>query len=186
MVGDDTLGPQGAPGGLPGVDWPKLKRAMSRDAFVRAYPVPFLLRRAQRPFPTPGGDEPPTAPSHLGFETKVMEPGKTAPPPTRLPTTLVLPIMKVGGHANDKISLGRAINCDLVVRDESVSKLHAYFRVTGPNTAEVTDARSSNRTLVNAKIIETGLTARVVSGDTLIFGRVALQFLDAGAIYDQL
>jgi len=67
-----------------------------------------------------------------------------------------------------------------------VSKLHAYFRVTGPNTAEVTDARSSNRTLVNAKIIETGLTARVVSGDTLIFGRVALQFLDAGAIYDQL
>ncbi len=176
MVGENTLA---------GIDWIKVKRSLTREAFAQKYPVPFLLRKAPRAFPTPGGEEPPTAPSHLGFHTKIMDPTRPAPPPQRLPGVLVMPLTKVeGGAFAERISVGRALNCDVVIRDESVSKLHAYFRIVTATSAEVTDAKSANRTLVNAKIVEPGQTARVAVGDTLIFGRVALQFMDAASTYD--
>ena len=114
-------------------------RALAKFVETSNQQVPFLLRKAPRAFPTPGGEEPPTAPSHLGFHTKVMDPTKPAPPPQRLPGVLVMPLTKAeGGAFAERISVGRALNCDVVIRDESVSKLHAYFRIVTATTAEVT------------------------------------------------
>src|SRR5262245_5971398 len=44
-------------------------------------------------------------------------------------TTLVAPLVKRQGNPYpDRISIGRARNCDVVITDASVSKLHAHVR----------------------------------------------------------
>src|SRR5205085_333108 len=114
------------------------------------------------------------------FETSVED----APVPARvtLPASLagalLLPLLKAPNNPyRDRISIGRAQNCDLVVRDPSVSKLHAFFTGVTPVVADLVDARSANNTRVNGAALEPLRPHRVTSGDTLIFGSVACQFL---------
>src|SRR3954469_22725095 len=87
----------------------------NRDQFAAKYPGYFLLlsERADS--------------LQLGFRTQISRGGE-APDPSG-GVNEVLPIRKAAGNPYpDRISIGRARNCDIVVRHESVSKLHAHFR----------------------------------------------------------
>jgi hypothetical protein len=80
------------------------------------------------------------------------------------------------------ITLGRTANNDIVVPDESVSRLHAYFRSSAAGTGldgewEVTDARSRGGTAVNSKTVEPGISQKLRSGDRVRFGQLELLFL---------
>jgi hypothetical protein len=58
----------------------------------------------------------------------------------------------------DRISLGRARNCDIVLRDPSVSKLHAHFRVKDDGKFDLVDRLSENGTEINgARLLPTSL-----------------------------
>jgi hypothetical protein len=100
---------------------------------------------------------------------------------------LVLPLVKVAGHPfPERISVGRATNCDLVIRDASVSKLHGHFRDVTGETAVYTDAKSSNGTRLDGTLILPGTSTEVRRQAILSFGRVPLMFMSASDVYDWL
>ncbi len=94
-----------------------------------------------------------------------------------------------------RISVGRAKNNDIVLRHDSVSKLHAHFLVRtverlGQPTEELVlcDVGSANGTLINGKSVDEGEehAVRVVAGDRVGFGEVECDLLDAGALHPKL
>ncbi len=98
----------------------------------------------------------------------------------------IVPIIKAPKNPYAaRISVGRTRNCDIVLRDPSVSKLHAnFFEAKG--RMEVADLASHNGTLRNGHRMRPHISEAVEIGDTLILGRVSTSVLDADSLYDLL
>lgn len=126
-------------------------------------------------------------PDQVGFSTQVVDPISLKRATFRRPQNIeVLPIVKARGNPYpDRVSVGRARNCDIVMRDPSVSKLHAHFRVGGPKL-EIVDIDSQNGTRVNGRVLPPHQPSPIESGDTLLFGSVAAKLVNANALYDLL
>ncbi len=154
-----------------------LAGATTRDEFAAQLPHSFLVLE-QALFEQ----------EQVGFSTQVVDPvslrrGTSA---RKAPHLEVLPVVKAPGNPYpDRVSVGRARNCDLVMRDPSISKLHAHFRVGGP-TLELVDIDSQNGTRVNGRQLAPHQPATVASGDTILFGSVAAKLVDAAMLYDLL
>ncbi len=91
-----------------------------------------------------------------------------------------------GNPFPDRVSVGRARNCDVVLRYSYVSKLHAHFITTAAGgvadpSAEfsLVDQKSHNGSQVNGKTLEPGKPVAVVSGDELVLGSLRLRLMDA-------
>jgi hypothetical protein len=98
----------------------------------------------------------------------------------------IVEIAKAKGNPYpDRISVGRARNCDVVLRDPSVSKLHAHFRIKG-TAYELVDLKSQNGTCVNGKPLGADEPEAVSSGDVLLFGSVSARLVNAALLYDLL
>ena len=98
----------------------------------------------------------------------------------------VLELAKARGNPYpDRISIGRARNCDVVMRDPSVSKLHAHFR-SRTGGWELVDLGSANGTRVDGAPLAPNQAHPVQSGAQVEFGTVACKLVDAGALYDLL
>jgi hypothetical protein len=154
-----------------------LARKKTRAQFVAALPHPFLVLST---------DGTPLGP--MQFRTAVAAPGETPPPapPAGAPSVEILEVCKAPGNPYpDRISLGRARNCDVVLRDASVSKLHGHFR-TAPGKLELIDSGSHNGTRINGHAMTPNTPTVVLVGDSLVFGRVNAKLLDAGGVYDML
>jgi hypothetical protein len=153
-----------------------LAHAVSREQFIAQLPHRFLV------LATPLVDEDPG-----GFATRVIDPmtlKKRALRPAK--NVDVIEVVKAAGNPYpDRISIGRARNCDVVLRDPSVSKLHAHFRVGVPQM-ELVDIDSQNGTLVNGRKLAPHQPAAVSPGDQLTFGNVVTKLVDANALYDLL
>jgi adenylate cyclase len=68
--------------------------------------------------------------------------------------------------------VGRAITCDVVINDASISRWHARFSVNG-DACEVVDVGSRNGTFLNGDQLTTA--AHLTDGDRLILGRLPVQ-----------
>ncbi len=91
-----------------------------------------------------------------------------------------------GNPFPDRISVGRARNCDVVLRYSYVSKLHAHFTTTAADGVadastefSLVDQKSHNGSAVNGKPLSPGKPAPVVSGDELVLGSLRLRLMDA-------
>ncbi len=148
-------------------------RELSESEFVARTPGLFLVT-AENPEDLPSG-----------FGTEVVD--FTVASARRLGRRFeVLPISKSDKNPfSDRISVGRARNCDLVIRHLSVSKLHAHFRQTGTGL-ELIDARSKNGTRVNAVALSPGAPRRIELNDTIHFGTVHAVLVDAVALHEML
>jgi hypothetical protein len=168
--------------------WQQLKRSVSLERFAAEFAHPFLLRRRpSRPSLPPGNPNGVT--KEMGFETGLIDSPYVArlPPEGQLAGARVLAVVKAQGNPYpDRVAVGRAGNCDIVLRDVSVSKLHAHLRVLGPGEATVTDAGSVNGTLVNGKRLAAGTAQPLRVGDTVAFGGIVTQFLDPRTLYELL
>jgi hypothetical protein len=155
-----------------------LARKKTRAQFVAALPNPFLVLSTDN-----------AAVSPLQFRTVVATPSDAAQAAfaqAGAPAVDIIEVTKAPGNPYpDRISVGRARNCDVVLRDASVSKLHGHFRVA-PSKLELIDSGSHNGTRVNGHGIAPNTPTPVIIGDTIIFGRVAAKLLDAGGVYDML
>jgi hypothetical protein len=92
---------------------------------------------------------------------------------------LVFPVRKSPRSTIDRFySVGQTRNNDIVIRDATVSKSHAFFENAPDGDGLVLkDSRSRNGTFVNgAKIGAEGV--RVQAGDRVRFGHVELKLLD--------
>lgn len=76
-------------------------------------------------------------------------------------------------------SVGQTRNNDIVIRDATVSKAHAYFEDAPDGSGLLLkDSRSRNGTFVNGHRVTADGTA-VKPGDRVRFGNIELKFLDA-------
>lgn len=83
----------------------------------------------------------------------------------------------------DRISVGRARTCDLVLPTRYVSKLHAHF-LPHETGWELRDANSTNGTWRNGVRLDPGVRVPLLFGDMLRFGYIDAQFLDAIGYHD--
>src|SRR5258707_532939 len=114
-------------------DFSKLLVQLSRKEFMERAQHPFLFVAA------PG--EPAS-----GFHTRT-----TTTKGAHARSIQIIPVLKRAGNPYpDRISVGRAANCDVVLRDPSVSKLHAHIVMRG-SKFELIDLESHNGTLVNGR-----------------------------------
>ncbi len=96
----------------------------------------------------------------------------------------VAPLKKRDGNPfPDRISVGRAKNCDVVLRVPFVSKLHAHFligeKLLGGERLQLVDQRSANGTSINGNPVRPGKPARISSADTIGFGRFEVTLFSA-------
>ena len=89
---------------------------------------------------------------------------------------------------SDRISIGRAASCDLVLPVLLVSKLHAHFlRSLAPAGGwEIRDADSTNGTWVNGVRALPGERVAVRPGDTIRLAFCEARFVDAAGLFDHL
>lgn len=73
----------------------------------------------------------------------------------------------------DRVTVGRATNNDIVLRDASVSKLHAWFSLHEEREFSVADAGSTNHTAVNGNRLEPRKLRHLVECDRVEFGGVS-------------
>ena len=94
-----------------------------------------------------------------------------------------------------RISVGRATNNDLILRHDSVSKLHAHFLVRAEQRdgslheeLVIADVGSANGTSVNRRTVKEGdhAAVTVTPGDRILFGEVECELLDAAALHNRL
>jgi pSer/pThr/pTyr-binding forkhead associated (FHA) protein len=78
-----------------------------------------------------------------------------------------------------QVSVGRAVDNDLVFDDPSLSRKHAVLRQLGNNRVDVEDLKSSNGTFVNDRRID---RATAAVGDALRFGEVQFRIEGETAI----
>ncbi|MCG8558123.1 MAG: FHA domain-containing protein [Proteobacteria bacterium] len=88
----------------------------------------------------------------------------------------VTPLRKrlAGGTSSymERISVGRARNMDIVLRDSSVSKFHAWFEVDEHGTFYIADAGSKNGTRIRDRVVEPREPTSLSPLDELRFGSV--------------
>jgi pSer/pThr/pTyr-binding forkhead associated (FHA) protein len=151
----------------------QLARSMPKERFVASFQNRFLVveyatgQRDGFDFDTQFGDEPPTT----GKADRALE---------------VLEVVKARNNPySDRISVGRARNCDLVLRDPSVSKLHAHLREAG-GQQQIVDLESQNGTKVNGAAVAPNTPVPIQIGDQLTFGNVSARLCDAAVLHELL
>jgi hypothetical protein len=169
-------------------------RALSRAEFVTAVGAPILLvavesassELAMTLQTMEAGAKVPLVPS-MSFRTRSPDPDAPRVRRSEAPLTsakleariarapqVAIALRKRFGAAkdfSDRISVGRALNNDVVLRHERVSKFHAWFECDEEDGYYVADAASRNGTSLNGEPVGDTLTPLHV-GDTLRFGGV--------------
>ncbi len=170
----------------------RFARELPRDDFVKRFPVPFLLVRGgedEEPLPSdppisPDAQQPAVVTVGITFRTVTGHPGDHDGPRE---IRQVLPVTKRESNPYpDRISLGRARNCDIVLRNRSVSKLHAHFRYTPNGRVEIVDLQSYNGTWLNGGQLKPNVGELVGTGADLQFGVMTAQVADAATLYHLL
>lgn len=95
----------------------------------------------------------------------------------------VAPLVKRDGNLfPERVSVGRAQTCDVVLRMPRISKLHAHFLFDAEGRLLVRDQFSSNGTTVNTRRIRPGEAVPVRSGAQIGFGRFETELIDAAGL----
>jgi hypothetical protein len=152
----------------------ELVHSTSREQFTAKFPHLFLMIATRS-----------LEDEDAGFNTLVAEPGTSRSSATR--ELQHVPIAKAPGNPYpDRISVGRARNCDVVLRDPSVSKLHAHFRVLPDGKLELVDLDSQNGTCVNHAPLAGNRPEPIKAGDLVLFGAVSARLVTSSQVYDLL
>jgi len=96
------------------------------------------------------------------------------------------PLLKrAGASFPDRITIGRTSNNDVTIPDHSISRLHAYARLTGDRWV-VADAGSKNGSWLRGETLEPRKERAIRSREVLRLGDVDLTFYLAADLYQVL
>jgi hypothetical protein len=87
----------------------------------------------------------------------------------------VFPLVKGKYSSPGPISVGRTPDNDVTIPESSISARHCFLRVLGAEIS-LTDAGSTNGTLVNGAKLPSKKAQKVVEGDVITLGRFNLHF----------
>ena len=87
----------------------------------------------------------------------------------------VFPLVKGKYSSPGPISLGRTPDNDVTIAESSISARHCFVRVLGAEIS-MTDAGSTNGTLVNGVKLPPKKAQKVIEGDVITMGRFTLSF----------
>jgi len=154
---------------------------MNRASFVARFPEAILIGDGTL-VPPPSAMTMTMIPT-LSFDetTSVSRKGSPA-----LPTALICPVRKARAAGPDTITVGRAPDSDILIADESISKVHARFHKAGGVLA-LTDAGSTNGTWLGDRRLNPGdPPVPVTPGTRLRFAMVAMTLVDSGLLWDRI
>ncbi len=77
--------------------------------------------------------------------------------------------------------VGRAPNAHIFVDDRSVSKFHAKL-ILGGGDVSIIDLESTNKTIVNGKVIQPLVPLKLKNNDQIKVGNIIFKFLERGSI----
>jgi hypothetical protein len=172
---------------------------LTREVFAARYPRLYLVMLPARDEAPPIGfrtlverREKIEALDALPLDDEATIVGDGGPAPSA-----VLVLEKAAGNPYpNQLSVGRAPNCDLVLRHASVSKLHAHFllpegrspRIEGYDGRglQLVDRGSENGTAVNGTKLTVDVPHSVAPGDVIRFGGVRCSLLPGDRLYDLL
>jgi pSer/pThr/pTyr-binding forkhead associated (FHA) protein len=147
----------------------ELAQTVPREAFIAQVPARFLVLGASA-----------NEQQAMTFSTQVFRAPSIAPSRDEL---VVLPVVKAANNPYaDRVSVGRARNCDIVVREPSVSKLHAVVRIDG-DLFSLVDIGSQNGTYLNGQRLAANEAAPIAINDAILLGNVSARFMDAAAVH---
>jgi pSer/pThr/pTyr-binding forkhead associated (FHA) protein len=161
------------------------EKKLGREKFLAQYRIPFLVcldwEAAQRRKEDEIADE------NVLFRTGIATAKDlTKPAPPDLKRALILEVAKTDRNPYQKIYIGRAANCDLVLQHHTVSKLHAHLTILNARDVEICDLGSRNGTFHSGERLDKGQTSTMRPGDELVVGRVPLTYLDPSGFFDLL
>ena len=148
-----------------------LAKRLSQDDFVARFPHLFLVFREAESGITP-----------FSFHTEVATP--SSPPPSARGSLRVKPLVKSSANPYaERVSIGRARNCDITLRDASVSKLHAQVRAREDGQLELVDLGSQNGTSVNDVKAKANEPIPVHADDVITVGTIGVRVLHAKVVH---
>lgn len=151
-----------------------LASELGREGFIARFPHLFLVFHEAKDGIVP-----------VQFSTQIIHRRDALKKP--IGVMRVMPLVKAAGNPySDRISIGRARNCDVVLRDPSVSKLHAHVRREPNGTWVIIDLDSHNGTAVSGVPILASRPEPIHSGDLLTFGGVTVQVFDSQHLYSMI
>jgi len=157
-----------------------LARRVTRDEFIRQFDHPFLSRPrlSSTAF---GGDEEQVATDVRSYDSRADEAMRPA-------AVRFVPLVRNSASPyTDRITVGRTANCDVVLNEKSVSKLHALFWPAADfDHWAVSDARSANGSWLNEKRLAPLDRMPIRPGDLLRFGELEVKFIDPTILYEML
>lgn len=148
----------------------------SQNEFIAEHPGYHLLK-------------PPTASEEpvLRYDTLQVSAPEGLPPSHIVPSANAWQATRIAKRPDnpypDRISVGRAPNCDIVLRFAVVSKLHAHFLVSPDGSLRLFDLGSVNGTWHNGRRLEEGERVRLAPRDFISFGGVHCEMVDAEGLY---
>jgi hypothetical protein len=152
-------------------------RTRTRAEFVAQHPGHFLVKRPRK------GVSLESEPPQFGFATTVT---KINIDPLA-GHWQVFPIAKRPGNPfPERMTVGRATNCDIVLRVPFISKVHAHILRDGDGNYSVQDNESAQSTFHNHRKLAPGVTRRLEIEDQVSFGSLQFEFVDAARLYDVL
>lgn len=168
---------------------------LSADELARAYPVPALLVTSlpdAAPL-IPGaklGQEVPIKRLEQSYRTTADE-AQPLPDPVavqlRYAGRVAFLTKRPGNHFPDMISIGRALNCDLILALTSVSKIHGLFHREAGGRWTYSDQASRNGTLLGGRKLSAGARHPLKDGDSIQVGlHFAALFLEPASLVAKL
>jgi len=81
----------------------------------------------------------------------------------------------------DNMTIGRSVECDVYILDNSLSRSHAKF-IIAPTGVSILDLGSTNKTQVNGAILPAMTEKHLTNNDQIKAGNVVFKFLDKGSL----
>jgi hypothetical protein len=146
-------------------------------AFAKEQPGPFLLKRPTKLHETESAAKP------IGFVTVLAN---SDVDPFAAQWRLLAVKKREGNPYEDRMVIGRASNCDLVLRVPFISKVQAHILLESGGGYALRAQNSANPTLLNGRPVGTTESSPLKFGDEISFGPMKFHFIDAARLYKVL